>query len=136
MTAAFLARATSVAGQEPCPTSSLMSVLLGRFYEKMAPKEALESLLSSPNILAYSLEARIKPRYWYALFRVSGRVRVVRVVQHRVLLDRVKSATKQTYRKVHESNNVRGPKGCALVGQQSCRHVFAHRAALLAGMRE
>ena len=42
--------------------------MLVRFYEKVAPEEALDGLISSPNILAYSLEARIKPRYWYAPF--------------------------------------------------------------------
>ena len=47
--------------------------MLVRFYEKVAPEKALDSLISSPNILAYSLEARIKPRYWYAPFRFRGK---------------------------------------------------------------
>jgi hypothetical protein len=47
--------------------------LLVRFYEKVAPEKALDGLISSPNILSYSLKARIKPRYWYAPFRFRGK---------------------------------------------------------------
>ena len=52
--------------------------MLVRFYEKVAPEEALDKLISSPQILSYSLKARIKPRYWYAPFGFSRRVRVER----------------------------------------------------------
>jgi hypothetical protein len=46
--------------------------LLVRFYEKVAPEEALDKLIFSPNILSYSLKARIKPRYRYTPFRFRG----------------------------------------------------------------
>ena len=47
--------------------------MLVRFYEKVAPERALDGLISSPNILAYSLKARIKPRYWYEPFSFRGK---------------------------------------------------------------
>ena len=47
--------------------------LLVRFYEKVAPEEALNKLICSPNILSLSLNARIKPRYWYAPFRFQSK---------------------------------------------------------------
>jgi hypothetical protein len=46
--------------------------LLVRFYEKVAPEKALDGLISTPSILAYSLEARINPRYRYTPFRFRG----------------------------------------------------------------
>ena len=47
--------------------------MLVRFYEKVAPERALDGLISSPNILSYSLKARIKQRYWYAPFCFRGK---------------------------------------------------------------
>ena len=44
-----------------------------RFYKTVAPEEALNNLISTPCILGYSLEKRIKPRYWYAPFDFRGK---------------------------------------------------------------
>ena len=45
-----------------------------RFYEKVAgPEEALRSLVSSPSILGFSLDKRIKPRYWCDSVRLACR---------------------------------------------------------------
>ena len=42
--------------------------MLVRFYKQVAPKEALNSLISCPAMLTLSLKNRVKPRFWYAPF--------------------------------------------------------------------